>query len=65
MKKKSRKSKKKTRKKRNVYRANTSGIFTDGSVADGVDQDLDGVLLGHQVDDLERVLDNAKHKEKQ
>lgn len=49
----------------NVYRANTSGIFTDGGVADGVDQDLDGVLLGHQVDDLERVLDDAKHKEKQ
>jgi hypothetical protein len=36
----------------------TGGIFTGTRVDNGVDHDLDRVLVGQQVDDLESVLDD-------
>jgi hypothetical protein len=39
-------------------RSNSGGVFTGTTVLASVDQDLDGVLAGHQVDDLESVLDD-------
>lgn len=37
----------------------TSRVLTGTRVDDGVDDDLDGVLLGEEVDDLKGVLDDA------
>lgn len=37
----------------------SGGIFARTAVEDGVDGDLDWVLVGDEVDDLERVLDNS------
>mmetsp|Transcript_2134 Transcript_2134/g.5409 ORF Transcript_2134/g.5409 Transcript_2134/m.5409 type:complete len:251 (-) Transcript_2134:49-801(-) len=39
--------------------ADAGGILTWPAVDDGVNQHLNGVLVGDQVDDLERVLDDA------
>mmetsp|Transcript_1757 Transcript_1757/g.6322 ORF Transcript_1757/g.6322 Transcript_1757/m.6322 type:complete len:219 (-) Transcript_1757:398-1054(-) len=39
--------------------ANTGGILAGAGVDDGINADLDGVLVGEEVDDLERVLDDA------
>ena len=39
-------------------RTDSGGVFAGTAVLAGVDQDLDGVLAGHQVDDLEGVLDD-------
>ena len=38
---------------------NTSGILTRSSVDDSVNKDLEGVLVGEEVDDLEGVLDDT------
>jgi len=37
----------------------SGGVFARTAVEDGIDSDLDGVLVGDEVDDLERVLDNS------
>lgn len=37
----------------------SSRVFPGSGVDDGVDKDLDGVLLGDKVDDLESVLDDS------
>ena len=37
----------------------TGRVFTRTAVDDGIDGDLDGVKVGEEVDDLERVLDDA------
>jgi hypothetical protein len=42
-----------------TLRADTGGVFPGTGVDDGVNEDLDGVLLGDEVDDLEGVLNNA------
>jgi len=41
----------------------TGGVFTGTAVDDGIDGDLDGVLVGHDVDDLESVSDDAHSHE--
>ena len=43
----------------NTSRADTRGVFARATVRHGVDQHLNRVLAGHDVDDLEGVLDNA------
>jgi hypothetical protein len=45
-------------------RAHTGRVLSDGGVGNGINQNLDGVLVGHQVDDLESVLHDARGKEK-
>ena len=40
-------------------RPDTGRVFTGTGVDDGVNEDLDGVLVGEEVDDLEGVLDDA------
>jgi hypothetical protein len=42
-----------------TLRTDTGGVFPGTGVDDGVNEDLDGVLLGDEVDDLESVLDDA------
>lgn len=43
--------------------SDTSGIFAGAGVDDGIDGNLDGVLVSEQVDDLKGMLDNAdSHK---
>lgn len=42
---------------------NTGGVFTGTSVDDGINQDLDGVSIGQQVDDLHGLLHDADGKE--
>ena len=42
----------------NTSSTNTGGVFTRSSVGNGLHQNLDGVLLGHQVDDIESLLHN-------
>ena len=44
-------------------RADTGRVFAGTSVDDGVDENLDGVLLGDEVDDFERVLDDTDSHE--
>jgi len=44
-------------------RSNTGGILTGTAVDNGIDGDLDRVLVGHDVDDLESVSDNADSHE--
>lgn len=42
---------------------NSGRVFARTAVDDGVDSDLDGVLIGHEVDDLESVGNNSdSHK---
>merc|ERR1719154_382971 len=43
--------------------SNTGGVLTRSGVDDGVDHDLEGVLSGQQVDDLEAVLDDPDSHE--
>lgn len=40
-------------------RTDTSGVFTGTGVDDSINENLDGVLVGQQVNDLESMLDNA------
>jgi hypothetical protein len=40
-------------------RADTGRVFTGRRLEDGIDKDLDGVLVSREMDDLEGVLDNA------
>lgn len=40
-------------------RTDSGRVFTDSTVDDGVDEDLDWVGVGKQVDDLESVLDDS------
>ena len=42
----------------NTSSTNTGGVFTRSGVGNGLHQNLDGVLLGHQVDDIESLLHN-------
>ena len=42
----------------NTSSTNTGGVFTRSSVGNGLHKNLDGVLLGHQVDDIESLLHN-------
>lgn len=42
-----------------TLRTDPGRVFARASVDDGVDEDLDRVLVGQEVDDLERVGDNA------
>ena len=42
---------------------NPGGVLAGAGVNDGVDKDLEGVLPGQQVDDLEAVLDNPDGQE--
>ena len=42
---------------------NPGGVLARAGVDDGVDKDLEGVLPGQQVDDLEAVLDNPDGQE--
>jgi hypothetical protein len=44
---------------RSTSRTDTGRVFTRTRVDDGVNQDLYGVLVGQEVDDLEGVLDDA------
>ena len=37
--------------------ADTGGVFTSASISDSVDEDLDGVLAGEDVDEVEDLLD--------
>lgn len=46
-----------------TLRANTSRVFTGTGVDNSVNEDLDRVLVGEEVDDLERVRDNANGQE--
>ena len=46
-----------------TLRTDTGGIFTGPSVNDGIDQNLDRVLVAEQVDDFECVGDNADGQE--
>ena len=39
--------------------SDTGGVLARSGVDDGIDDDLDGVLVGEEVDDLEGVLDDA------
>ena len=39
-------------------RADTGGVFAGTRVRHGLHQHLDGVLVGHQVDDVESLLDD-------
>lgn len=41
----------------------TGGIFTGTGVDDGINENLDGVLVGEKVDDLESVLDDTDSHE--
>lgn len=41
----------------------TGGVFTGAAVDDGIDGDLDRVLVGHQVNDGESVVDDANSLE--
>jgi len=41
----------------------TGGVFTGTAVDDGIDGDLDGVLVGHDVDDLESVSNDTDSHE--
>lgn len=43
----------------NAKKKDTGGILTGTRVHDGVNQDLDGVGISEQVDDLESVLEDA------
>jgi hypothetical protein len=43
--------------------SNTSAVFTWTSVDDSVYKNLDGVLVGEQVNDFERVCDNSDSHE--
>ena len=43
--------------------ADTGRVFAGRGVHDSVDEDLDGVGTSHEVDDLERVLDDAEGHE--
>lgn len=43
--------------------ANTGGVLTRTGVDNGVDENLDWVLVGEEVDDLERVRDDADGEE--
>ena len=40
-------------------RTNSSGVLSGTTVLNGVNQNLDGVLVGQQVNDLEGVLDDT------
>lgn len=40
--------------------AHAGGVFAGAGVDDGLDEHLDGVAVGHQVDDLERVADDVE-----
>ena len=42
----------------NTSSTNTGGVFAGSGVGNGLHQNLDGVLLGHQVDDVESLLHN-------
>lgn len=44
-------------------RADTGRVFTRTTVNDSINEHLDGVLVGHEVDDLEGVLDDANGQE--
>jgi hypothetical protein len=44
-------------------RTNTGGVFTGTSVDDGINENLNGVLVSEKVDDLKSVLDNASSHE--
>ena len=43
-----------------TLRTDTGRVFPWSGVDDGVNEDLDGVLLGDEVDDLESVLDDTE-----
>jgi hypothetical protein len=42
---------------------NTGGVFTGTGVDDGINKNLNGVLVGEKVNDLKSVLDNASSHE--
>lgn len=46
-----------------TLRTDTRRVLTGTGVDDGVDEDLDGVLVREEVDDLERVRDDADGEE--
>jgi len=46
-----------------TLRADTRRVFTGAGIHDRIDEDLDGVLVGEEVDDLKGVGDNADGEE--
>ena len=42
----------------NTGSTNTGGVFTRTRVGNGISKNLDGVLIGHEVDDIESLLDD-------
>ena len=42
----------------NTGSTNTGGVFTRTRVGDSISKDLDGVLVGHEVDDIESLFDD-------
>ena len=42
----------------NTGSTNTGRVFTRTRVGNGISENLDGVLVGHEVDDIESLLDN-------
>jgi hypothetical protein len=43
----------------NTTRSDTGGIFSSTTVLDGINKNLDGVLIGQKVNNLERLLDDS------